>query len=416
MFNEQFRKYRKALVLGTGGGNDIVSAIFPAMHLQKYGIQTDLGGMLSPAAIHTFNGNLETVVNAVEGEIKRSIPTRDNITLTMIDSHLPPLLKAEGLAIPACYNFSIRYGTKRLVQEVTALIKERGYDLVVAVDVGGDILGRGAEDITLLSPMMDFSSLHLLGQLAVDSFLIEFGLGTDGELRPQGMKEIMHELKESNLLLEENSFSAQDAEFMHFKNIFDCIKDIRAGHTAVMTLETLKAPPDKDIITPYRFRSQIGKKKWLTPFEVILPHQYFGKSYLINAKGLAAKRSRTAFAYENSLEHYVKLKQISPSWKTEMDLFYIWSGDQWTTPEKKGNSLFFLVPSRQIPAVQRKEILEEGMHSPAEIIMILEEDRREMNQGSFSYCNAGMFSLLFKRNDLHDFVKKTAEEIKRDHM
>ena len=70
---ENLRKYKNSFVFGAGGGNDIVSAVLVAMYLQRQGLQTDVGGILNPAAVHTFNGGLEQVVNKIEGDVKRKI-------------------------------------------------------------------------------------------------------------------------------------------------------------------------------------------------------------------------------------------------------------------------------------------------------------------------------------------------------
>ena len=395
MFDERVEGYKKALVIGTGGGNDIVSTLLPAQYLQIRGIQTDIAGILSPAAVHEFNGNLENVVNVIEGNIKRTILAPEEFSISFIDEHLPDFVKKVGLNVENFYDFSIRYGTAKLIDGINSLISEKNYDLVVAVDVGGDILGRGSQDSTLLSPIMDFTTLYLLDKLNARTLLVEFGLGTDGELRPEGMEEILKELKENNLLLHESSISLNDSEVQKFVEVFNRIKAIRSGHTAVMTLRTLEAEVEEDVITEYRFRSRIGTKKWLTPFEVKLPYHYAGKTYLIDGKNLVKTRKETAFSYQNSLEQQIKLKTICPSWKTELDLFYLWSGNNWTAPEKKGNSLFLLTPSTNIPWNQRKEILEYGLETnQTDLVLMLNSDVGKVDMGRFMKCDVGNFSIL----------------------
>lgn len=412
MFDKCIDKYKRALVIGTGGGNDIVSTLIPVQHLQKKGIKTDIAGILSPAAIHIFNGKIEDVINRIDGHVERVIPASQEISISFVDGLLPEFVKCEGLEIPNFYDFSTRYGTSKLVEEVNKLIAQNSYDLVVAVDVGGDILARGNQDSTLLSPMMDFASLHLLSQLETDVLLVEFGLGTDGELRPRGMEEILNELRDDKLMLYESTISADDLEVARFRNIFDKVRTIRAGHTAVMTLQTLDAELEKDIIVEYRFRSQIGKRKWHTPFEVILSHQHAGRTYLIDGRGLARKRSQTAFSYQNSLEQYVKLKCICPEWKTEMDLFYLWSKDNWTNPKKQGESLFLLTPSTSIPSIQRKEIIQYGVNnSNSDLILLWESDIRNIDMNGMVYTDAGRLALLSRREGEH--LKKVADQVKQ---
>jgi len=78
MFPNSFKKYKKAFVFGTGGGNDIVSAHIPALHLNKLGVKTNIGGVLSPAATHLFNSSEEDIINKVHN-VKRYIKTPQSI-------------------------------------------------------------------------------------------------------------------------------------------------------------------------------------------------------------------------------------------------------------------------------------------------------------------------------------------------
>jgi len=408
MFDERVDKYHKALIIGTGGGNDIVSTLIPAQHLQKRGIKTDIAGILSPAAVHNFNGTKERVVNLVDNNAERFIfEARDFIPISFVDDVLMNVIRSENIPVTKMYDFSIRYGTSKLVEDVNKLIADEGYDLVVAADVGGDVFGRANKDKTLLSPLMDFTTLYLLNQLKIDTLLLEFGLLTDGELRPAGVKEILNELRADNLMLYESQISANDKEVKKFRNVFNKIKDVRVGHTNVMTLQTLDAKVGEDIVTDYRFRSQIGERKWHTPFEVILPSEYAGKTYLIDGKGLAKKRIETAFSYENSLEQYVKLKSLCPEWKTEMDLFTIWGANNWTTAYRKGDSLFLLVPSTNIPKNQRNEIIKYGLETSESNFILLRKEDFEINKANINhnrlFCiDAKNFVLLSKSSYHHN--------------
>ncbi len=412
MFDDIIKGYKKALVFGTGGGNDIVSAILPALHLDNKGLEVDIAGILSPAAVHTFDGIFEKPVNLINDSVKRYIFTPGYKEISFLDESLPDIIEQENIAINDFYEFSLRYGTFELLRSVDYLIKDKDYDLLVAVDVGGDILARGAQDDTLLSPVMDFSSLYLLGNLDVDSLLIEFGLGTDGELRPQGMDAIIQELIDENLLLSESNISLEDEEIKTFYKINEKIGQVRTGHTATMTFKTLEEnqKPDKeDIVSDYRFRSQVGKKRWFTPYEVTLPAKYFGRSYLIDAKGLYQRRKNTAFSYKNPLEQYVRLKSLCPRWKTELDMFCLWSGDSWTTPQCSGKSLFLLVPTTNMPEAQRQEIIDYGSKNlMADMMLILKKDEEYVGSDSFYREDAGDFLLLSHHKD---GLSKVAEDV-----
>lgn len=351
--------YRKPLVIGTGGGNDIVSATLVLADLHHAGIKADLAGLCSPAAMHSYAGRQEQEVNIVCGETKRWLPAKKSIPLSFIDAAVPALLEAQGIDA-VIYNLSCRYGTKRLAQGLDHLIKQNGYDGVIAVDVGGDILARGAQDPTILSPLMDFTTLYVVGQLDVPSTLVEFGLQTDGELRTQGCREILDELRANGALKETASLDSSSRAFSVFRNIYDGVKSIRHGHTAAMTLQTLES--SEDIRTEYRSSKRIIDKTWEYSFPITLEQQYFGKAFVIDLKMLAASRS-LAFAYDTSLEQMLRIKR-EVDCMTEMDCHCTWVD---------GTCVWLGVLPPQFEGMMRKEMLEYGLgqipeHADAAIV------------------------------------------------
>ncbi len=416
MFKHKPGDYKKAFVFGTGGGNDITSAVLAAMYLQKHGIETDIGGLLSPAAMHTFDDVPEKAVNRLEGSVKRRIPSKQAVDISFFDSRLPKFAADEGVEIRNFYELSIRFGTATLADAVNRLIEENRYDLVVGVDMGGDILAREEKDSTVLSPALDFTSLYLLNAVNADTLLVEFGLGTDGELRPKGIDEIITELCDKRLIIECSGIKNSDQEIIKFRRIFEKVKRIRAGHATAMTLQTLDTKtPCTDITTVYRFVSHMGQKKWETTFPIVLPHKYFGKAFTIDARELAKHRRGTAFAYDNPLEQYVRLKK-APSWKTELDLGYIWSGDRWTPPVEKGHCMMLLAPSKRIDSSTRAQIMQEGCRKMekggCDIALVLKEDLGFLPQNIGLVYNAGCFCLATYRKDIAGFMRETADEIK----
>lgn len=369
MIGEKFSKYKKALVVGTGGGNDIVSATLIADYLTSSGVECDVGGILSPGAIHEFDGNLEKVVNKLGGDVKRFISSKNKKEISFIDSMLPELSIEKGYSIGNFYNFSLRYGTEKLVEGINDLIEKNNYDLFLEVDVGGDILARKGIDKHLLSPLMDFSSLYVLDKVPIDSYLVQFGLGTDGELRPDGIKEILSELKSQNILIYEDEIDNTDVQIQKFRKLFSEIGKVRMGHTGTMTLETLDNKGKEDILTSYYSSWRVGNKLWKNNYDVVLSKETFGRVYVFNGKKLPLTRLETAIPYENSLEQFVKMKS-SKTWKTELDLCY--------TELESGEYVYHLTPSLNVPSKMREEIISEGLNDlnkgNSDKILILGED------------------------------------------
>lgn len=401
--------YHKALVIGTGDGNDIVSAIPVAVQLQEYWLQTDIAGVLSWAAFHSYEWSPELPINRVVWNTQRFISHPAKKEVSFVDPHL--LSAVDDLAIPIdnFYNFSTRFGTEKLTDWLRSLIADKQYDLLVAVDVGWDILARWAIDSHVLSPMMDWSMLRVLADVDTDSLLIEFGLGTDGELRPSSIDAIIAELQESNIIMDRQHLDKDSLAIQKFQQVFDTIKTIRTGNTNVQTLATLDAMgTDKNLSIPYRFRTQLHDKKWFTWFDVELLHKYFGQSFTMDLQALASKRIETAISYENLLEQYIKIKAMQPQRKTECDLFCLWSGENFTTTDQYWYCLQFTCPSYMIAPKDRAEILSTSVRSlydgDVDVLLCFTDDIRAMDipDWAHAYRVNDIYSLIYYQLDYAD--------------
>ncbi len=343
--------YKHPLIIGTGGGNDIVSATLILADLQKNGTCADLAGICSPGALHFYDSVIEKPINLVSCESKRFIESKLPRELSFIDSQLPAVLQSQGFNCKV-YNLSGRYGTSRLIESLQDLIKKEKYDGVVAVDIGGDILARANNDRQILSPLMDFTTLYAVSQLESPSVLVEFGLQTDGELRPKGCQEIIQELRENKILLEETRMYKENLGVRKFQDIYNSLRHIREGHTAVMTLKTLEEV--EDIKTEYRFKVQVLDKKALHHFPLTLESKYFGNVFTFDLKKLAKRRER-AFPYRDNLDLYLKTKKIMDT-KTEMDTLYY---------NNSGNVVWLGLICPQITGDPRRELLNFGLDNLA---------------------------------------------------
>lgn len=259
--------YKKPLVIGMGGGNDIVSATLVLSDLINLGRKADLAGICSPGAWHFYDGKEEKSVNIATSQTKRYRPSKNPVELSFIDAKIPQLLKEQGIDSKV-FNLSLRYGTSMLISGLRELIEKQKYDGIIGADVGGDVLARGPKDPTILSPLMDFTTMYVLSQIETPSTLVVFGLQTDGELRPRGCKEILQELKASRLLKDSLTIKSSDKAIKTFEKVYRGIENIRHGHTAHMTFETLKAT--KDIHAEYRRTIRILDKKWYQKFPITL--------------------------------------------------------------------------------------------------------------------------------------------------
>jgi hypothetical protein len=178
------RASKHALVIGVGGGGDVVGALAVARFLEFCGVEFTLGGLswernvydpipgprkLSDTqnvqALHEFawlaNAHSQTSTGVPFAEAKMAAAINQDVLLVDING-----------------------GVKGVVDGLKAAIKELHTDLLVGLDVGGDSLAQGHEP-GLRSPLADsimlaaFAELDKRGQRTMWGV---FGYGSDGEL------------------------------------------------------------------------------------------------------------------------------------------------------------------------------------------------------------------------------------------
>jgi len=369
---------KKALLLGVGGGNDIVSCVLPAGYMHRLGMKTDIAGMLSPVAHHIFDGKPERVINEIKGLVKREIVIRRNHRkeVPFVDGYLPHVCDSLNIPVKRFYNLSTRYGTKVLSEELNRVIEENDYDAVIGVDVGGDIFAETYSEINIKSPILDFTALYLLSQVPCRSFLLEFGMGTDGEMHSNRVNSLIGALKDaaSNpVIIDNNHVAVND-----FKKVFDITRKIRRGNTIPAFLDTLLKKKLEPHIFTHKSIYRVGDEIWGMDKKVEIGWQTCGKMVLVNAKKLAAQRSTLAVGYGNIIENYIRIKLNSNSWKTELDGYYAWSGGNFKDLACRGFTVHLLCIPLDIDEYTRTHIMQEGIkqlcRGMTDVALILSHD------------------------------------------
>jgi hypothetical protein len=176
---------RRALVLGIGGGGDVVGALAVARQIEVGGGHAELGGV----AWERF---------AIDPYHPGPRPLSDLLGIERLGDTAAALCSAEGrtpegvrlaeagvaahLGRPTVL-VDINDGSRAVAAGVTAAADRLGCDLVVLLDVGGDVLGTGAEP-GLSSPLCDAVMLACASYLPerIEAIGCVFGAGCDGEL------------------------------------------------------------------------------------------------------------------------------------------------------------------------------------------------------------------------------------------
>ena len=180
-------------MLGIGGGGDVVGALATARLCEQVGVGVVLGGVAwerLPIDPRPGPRPLEEIVDArgLAGAVVGAGPTtRTTDGATFAESHMARLLGRETLLV------DILGGPKAVAAGLAESVEELGVDLVIGVDVGGDVLGDGSEP-GLASPLCDAVMLAALARLearGIKTLGAIFGPCCDGELT---MEEILDRL------------------------------------------------------------------------------------------------------------------------------------------------------------------------------------------------------------------------------
>ena len=178
------RTSKRALVIGVGGGGDVVGALAAARFLEFCGLDFILGGLSwERLPIDPLPGprTLAEVrhVRALHPYVwAANSQTRTTTDVYFCESKMAALRNEEVLLV------DINGGVRGVVEGLELALKEFRADLLVGLDVGGDSLAQGHEP-GLHSPLADsimLASYAELEQRGHRTIWGIFGYGSDGEL------------------------------------------------------------------------------------------------------------------------------------------------------------------------------------------------------------------------------------------
>src|SRR5262247_173496 len=178
------RASSRALVIGVGGGGDVVGALAAARFLEFCGLEFVLGGLSWERSVYDpIPGprSLEEVedVRVIHPRIWMANPqSQTNTGVFFAESKMAAIHGQEVLLV------DINGGVTGVVEGLEVAIKEFKTDLLVGLDVGGDSLAQGNE-FGLRSPLADSITLAAYAELEKRGYRTlwaVFGYGSDGEL------------------------------------------------------------------------------------------------------------------------------------------------------------------------------------------------------------------------------------------
>jgi hypothetical protein len=184
---------RRPVVLGIGGGGDVVGALATAEVCRLHGAEPVVGGVtwerrpIDPQPGPRAEAEIEGARSLAPGVLAASPGTRVRESgVLFAESRMAELLNEETILVDATL------GPPQLADGLAAAAAALGADLIVLVDVGGDALAHGDEP-GLASPLCDAVMLAAAARLAQRAPAAGsspavlggiFGIGCDGELTP----------------------------------------------------------------------------------------------------------------------------------------------------------------------------------------------------------------------------------------
>jgi hypothetical protein len=189
----------RPLVLGIGGGGDVVGALATAEACRAQGARPVVGGVtwerrpIDPTPGPRAEAEIEGARRLAPGLLAATGSTRVRDSgVLFAESRMAALLGEETVLVDATL------GPAALADGIAAAAAELGADLIVFVDVGGDALAHG-DETGLASPLCDAVLLAAAARLAAlggpPSVLgAIFGVGCDGELTPAEVLERLAEV------------------------------------------------------------------------------------------------------------------------------------------------------------------------------------------------------------------------------
>jgi hypothetical protein len=176
---------RRALVLGIGGGGDVVGALAVARLCESLGTPFELGGVAwerfaidpypGPRRLEEIRGGRRIAPAALLADAGTATPEG----VPFSEARMAGFLGRETVLI------DVSGGAPAAAEGIATAAAELGCDLALYIDVGGDALAEGGEP-GLASPLCDAVMLAA-GKRAADQIQplgAIFGVGCDGELSP----------------------------------------------------------------------------------------------------------------------------------------------------------------------------------------------------------------------------------------
>ena len=189
---------KRPLVIGIGGGGDVVGALAVAEHCRLFhGASPIVGGVawersvVDPEPGPRAAAEIDNALLLAPGVMAASDDTVIRASgIPFAESRVAGMLGVQTVLV------DVTIGPRAIAGGLEAAAETMGCDLIVFLDVGGDVLAHGDEP-GLGSPLCDavlLAAADLLAERGVAVLGALFGVGCDGELTPTEVLERLAEV------------------------------------------------------------------------------------------------------------------------------------------------------------------------------------------------------------------------------
>jgi hypothetical protein len=200
---ELIRSSSRALVIGVGGGADVVGALATARFLEFCGLEFFLGGLswersvIDPLPGPRSLSEVQEVHPLHQYTWLANSKSRTVTGIPFAESRMAGIYGRDVLLV------DINGGVKGVVEGLEVALKEFKADLLVGVDVGGDSLAQGREP-GLRSPLADSIMLAAYTEFerrGHPTLWAVFGYGSDGEMTVDEIEAALNKVAKAGGLL-----------------------------------------------------------------------------------------------------------------------------------------------------------------------------------------------------------------------
>lgn len=192
-----------ALVIGVGGGGDVVGALANARFLEFCGLRFTLGGLPWERFVYDPIPGPRSLVEIENVRILHPQAWMVNGT-----THTHSGIRFTETEMAALYGWEVLHigineGVSGAVAGLEAALAALGIDLLVGIDVGGDSLAQGGE-VGLRSPLADAIMLAAFTEMEKRGYQTlwgVFGYGSDGELTTDEIEYALAQVAKADGLL-----------------------------------------------------------------------------------------------------------------------------------------------------------------------------------------------------------------------